>query len=370
MESIGAKLQGLREEQGLSVEQVARDTHITRRYIEALESEDFDTFPGESYLLGFLRTYAEYLGLDSQEIVNLYRNIKLQEQPPPIDELIVRRRSGPVVLTVFLILLIGGVAFGLYYLIDTGVIRFSRPDAGTELVVPTASVYAFESGILERRFQQNDAVEIPVHDVTYTVTFARIEDAVTIETSYGSHAIDERSEMVVDVNNDGRGDIRVLVREIVRGAEPPAVVVRFDRTIESPVGVGVPESADPDPVPEAVGATNRPDRVRDTVVLFESQARGPVPVSLRFDAPAMFRYETDGEGRSEAYYESGQTASAVFEESIRFWVTNAGSVTMQVQRPDRTDAAVSLGAPGAATAGFLTWAESDRVQRLELRPMY
>ena len=370
MESIGAKLQGLREEQGLSVEQVARDTHITRRYIEALESEDFDSFPGESYLLGFLRTYSEYLGLESQEIVNLYRNVKLQEQPPPIDELIVRRRSGPVFLTVFLILLIGGIAFGIYYLIDTGVIRFSRPDSGTELETPTASVYAFESGILERRFQLDDTVEIPVHDSMYTVTFTRIADAVTIATPYGSHVIGERSEMVVDLNNDGRGDVRILVRELERAIDPPAAVVRFDRTIESPVGLAVPESLDPDPVPEAVGATNRPERVRDTVVLFEAPARRPVPVSVRFNAPAMFRYETDGRGRSEAYYEGGQTASAVFEDSIRFWVTNAGSVTMQVQNPDGSDATVSLGAPGAATAGFLTWAESDRAQRLELRPMY
>ncbi|MFO7781088.1 MAG: helix-turn-helix domain-containing protein, partial [Spirochaetia bacterium] len=89
MESIGEKLRTTRSQKGYSLEQVARDTHIAKRFIEALESEDFDVFPGEPYLLGFLRTYSEFLGLDSQEMVTLYKNLKIQEQPAPIDELIV-----------------------------------------------------------------------------------------------------------------------------------------------------------------------------------------------------------------------------------------------------------------------------------------
>ncbi|MFW6215806.1 MAG: helix-turn-helix domain-containing protein, partial [Alkalispirochaetaceae bacterium] len=63
MESIGAKLQGSRSSKGYSVEQVARETHIAKRFIEALEAEDFDAFPGEPYILGFLRTYAYFLDL-------------------------------------------------------------------------------------------------------------------------------------------------------------------------------------------------------------------------------------------------------------------------------------------------------------------
>ncbi|MFW5843595.1 MAG: helix-turn-helix domain-containing protein, partial [Spirochaetota bacterium] len=87
MESIGEKLKTARKEKGYSLDQVSRETHIAKRFVEALEEEDFDAFPGEPYLIGFLKTYSIFLDLDPQEMVNLYKSFKLQEQPAPIDEL-------------------------------------------------------------------------------------------------------------------------------------------------------------------------------------------------------------------------------------------------------------------------------------------
>ena len=95
MESIGEKLRKAREQLGRSVEEIARETNITKRYIVALENEDFDAFPGEPYLVGFLRTYAETLGLSSDEVVALYKNFKIQEQPLPMDELIQKPNRKP-----------------------------------------------------------------------------------------------------------------------------------------------------------------------------------------------------------------------------------------------------------------------------------
>ena len=73
MESIGEKLKTSREAKALSIDQIARDTNIAKRYILALEHEDFEIFPGEPYLLGFLRNYSDYLGLDANEMIALYR---------------------------------------------------------------------------------------------------------------------------------------------------------------------------------------------------------------------------------------------------------------------------------------------------------
>ena len=114
MESIADKLRTAREEKGYSLEQVARDTHIAKRYITAMESEDFSIFPGEPYVIGFLKNYSAYLGLNPNEVVNLYRNIKLQEQPAPMDELLDRRGgsgAGRIVLIVLvvLVLAVGGI---------------------------------------------------------------------------------------------------------------------------------------------------------------------------------------------------------------------------------------------------------------------
>ncbi len=83
MESIGEKLRLARERNSLTIDQVARETHVAKRFLKALEDEDFSAFPGETYAMGFLRNYSEYLGLNPEELVGIYRNIKIQEQPLP-----------------------------------------------------------------------------------------------------------------------------------------------------------------------------------------------------------------------------------------------------------------------------------------------
>ena len=90
MESIGDKFKKRREEKGLFIEQIARDTNISKKFIEAIENENFSEMPGEAYLIGFFRTYADYLDIDPEEVISLYRNTKIQEQPVP-EELILKR---------------------------------------------------------------------------------------------------------------------------------------------------------------------------------------------------------------------------------------------------------------------------------------
>ncbi len=87
MESIGDKLREAREELKLSVKEVARETHISSGYIEALESEDFDKFPAEAYLIGFLKSYSSFLKLNPDEIVQSYKGYKIGESVTPLEEL-------------------------------------------------------------------------------------------------------------------------------------------------------------------------------------------------------------------------------------------------------------------------------------------
>src|SRR5687767_7018900 len=70
---IGAALKEERERQGLSIEDLEERTKIRTRYLRALENEDWDIIPAPSYVRGFLRTYAQALGLDSEELVDDYR---------------------------------------------------------------------------------------------------------------------------------------------------------------------------------------------------------------------------------------------------------------------------------------------------------
>ncbi len=72
MGELGSLLTRAREARGLTLEDAERDTRISRRYLQALESEQFEVIPAPVYARGFLRSYSQYLGLDPQEALAMF----------------------------------------------------------------------------------------------------------------------------------------------------------------------------------------------------------------------------------------------------------------------------------------------------------
>ena len=70
MAGIGEALRSTREHRGLSIDQVAQDTRISPRFLEALEAEQFHELPAPVYVRGFLRSYANYLKMDAQPLLD------------------------------------------------------------------------------------------------------------------------------------------------------------------------------------------------------------------------------------------------------------------------------------------------------------
>ncbi len=99
MESIGEKLRQTRESRKLSLKDVSLETNLAPTFIEALEDEDFDKFPSETYILGFLKTYSEFLKIDADEMIQLYKGYKIGESATPIEEL-TRPTVSPVIINI------------------------------------------------------------------------------------------------------------------------------------------------------------------------------------------------------------------------------------------------------------------------------
>lgn len=72
MGELGSRLIRVREARGLTLEDAERDTRISRRYLDALEAEQFEVIPAPVYARGFLRSYSQYLGLDPMEMLALF----------------------------------------------------------------------------------------------------------------------------------------------------------------------------------------------------------------------------------------------------------------------------------------------------------
>jgi cytoskeleton protein RodZ len=74
MFEIGTSLREARLRQGLDFPELERATKIRGKYLRALEDEEFDILPAQTYVKGFLRAYADYLGLDGQLYVDEYNS--------------------------------------------------------------------------------------------------------------------------------------------------------------------------------------------------------------------------------------------------------------------------------------------------------
>jgi transcriptional regulator with XRE-family HTH domain len=72
MGELGSLLTRAREARGLTLEDAERDTRISRRYLQALEAEQFEVIPAPVYARGFLRSYSQYLGIDPQEALAMF----------------------------------------------------------------------------------------------------------------------------------------------------------------------------------------------------------------------------------------------------------------------------------------------------------
>src|SRR5436190_4299405 len=70
--SFGEELRREREIRGISLKEIADATKISKRFLEAIEKNDHRTLPAPVFTRGFVREYARYLGLSSEEIVNRY----------------------------------------------------------------------------------------------------------------------------------------------------------------------------------------------------------------------------------------------------------------------------------------------------------
>lgn len=90
---IGDQLRKAREAEGYSLDDVAQRTRIRRKFIEALEAGEFTELPTPVQVRGFLRNYARFLGLDSDDVLKRMDEIILDQNRNPIVALV--RRFNP-----------------------------------------------------------------------------------------------------------------------------------------------------------------------------------------------------------------------------------------------------------------------------------
>ncbi len=84
--SPGALLRSLREKQGLSIADVSARIYLQKSIIEALEQDDYDNLPIQAYIYGYLQSYAKFLNVPPEQVLSLYKQEAVYEQPEQLPE--------------------------------------------------------------------------------------------------------------------------------------------------------------------------------------------------------------------------------------------------------------------------------------------
>jgi helix-turn-helix protein/uncharacterized protein DUF4115 len=140
MFQIGPSLREARMRRGFSPADVHKAVRIRERYLTALEEERWEMLPGDAYTKGFLRTYAEFLGLDGQLYIDEYNGrIAQNAEEPLVPEALKRqgRASGILFRTIGAVLLVGAAIGGLAAWRHAGTPARPTIDAAAAAAKPT-----------------------------------------------------------------------------------------------------------------------------------------------------------------------------------------------------------------------------------------
>jgi cytoskeletal protein RodZ len=350
MKSLGEKLTKAREAKGLTIENVSRDTNIARRYLAALEEEDFLQFPATSYAIGFLRNYGEYLGLDTVELLSLYRAIQIQEQPVPIEQLLKKKSPLPAVLTacgVGIVVLVA--AFFVYKLLT----RTAETVDTEQPLVHRAVEHSFAEGAFVQRLYPDDAVLVEKSGTTYRFVLRQIGDSVTIASADEEILLDLVQTKTIDLNKNGSDELSIQVTDFSKNNPEVGALLRFELFDES-LNLDIPSAEN---IAVASGIPNPA-----AFTIFTSSTPYPFTLQISFQGYCMFRWEilreANRSGRTEQYFSRGQEFSIDAQNGIRIWVSNAASAKVQIIGGGQT-LPLTLGAAGEIIVSDVHWLREE-----------
>nr|WP_253678092.1 helix-turn-helix transcriptional regulator [Treponema sp. OMZ 788] len=289
MNEIGKLLTETRIKKDLELDQVARETNIAKRYLEALENDDYSVFPAEPYVVGFLRNYCEYLDLDPDEIANLYKQIKIQETSLPPDALLERRGfalSKPLIIGFGVIAAVAVIIVAVFFAFKSIIpaIQQKRTEANVKTEIKEAreaKIHEINKEKYEQRIFEGDTLKLNIKEKEFTLEVEKISPKLSLKTALGSQIISLGQTVKIDLDNDLTPDIEITLEDIDKNNADSGALV----SIVSGTGIAQgSHSAETDVV------VSEEDSQASAAykVLFESGSAYPVTLNATFRGYCLF----------------------------------------------------------------------------------
>lgn len=234
-QAVGQLLRQTREKGGMDIAEAARSLRINQRYLEALEDSRNQDLPGTTYAIGFVRSYAEYLNLDGEEIVRRYKaeatGVGVKPSlvfPKPIPD------SGvPGAAVLGLGVIVAAMAYGIWYWNSNGAdVTVTRVDPVPEhMAAPdadTAPVSEEVAGAASAPSAEADADALPaatdpVADEAPQEPKAEVPSVAEVAAADGAAAVTEPAAAVEAAASEPVVSQEAAAEAVVAEATPEAV---------------------------------------------------------------------------------------------------------------------------------------------------
>lgn len=180
MTGLGETLREAREAKSLSIHGVERELRISRKYLQALEDEDYDSLPAPVYARGFLRTYAQFLGLDPAELMPLFQPAAQREKVvEPLPELAPPQPQWAnwlIIGAVVLVVALAGLYVAATVVMGGGDGGADAADAVTPVPESAAAVAPVQMPDVRGKAVDEAVAEVAAAGLSYVVVEVRNDD--------------------------------------------------------------------------------------------------------------------------------------------------------------------------------------------------
>ena len=356
MESFGNILRTKREEKNLSLETVAKNTSISLHFLEALENEETYIFPSNTYVIGFLRNYADFLDIKADYLVKLFNTKTMQETPTPVELIKIKRNYAFKIVVISVILLIlGGIAGILYY--NLVYLKELNKNNIVDLSLNTESVHELSSVPLEKRVYVGDVLTLKIDETPIELEILETLDALVFDTPIGTQFVELSEELEIDVDGKNGSDLVVFLSDISNTDESLGAEIRAFLTN--------PTLGESSVISESgiVLAGDLPTEFAHTEIISGKDAF-PFTINFKFRDVCLLRYKIDFDKPVENLFRVGESIVIQANNSIRLWQSNSSVVSMELIADGKTYKLES-GKPGEIAVQDVRWVkEADREYKL------
>lgn len=347
MDSLGKILKEARLNLNVSLGQIAKDTKIAKRYLDAIEDDDFSIFPGDTYLKGFLRTYCEYLKLDPEEIINKFEKIKIAESPIPIDKLIIKPKINlrPLIVIIFFIAIVALLIMGGIYgvnlikkpLIDLAFTKSVKKENNKIIkkIKDLSNTIKYRDNEEEKtfNFKKSDLIEFSSQNENYQLKIKELSPTVVIELPNGKLLYLIKSyRHNIDINNDNDMD---LTLNLNYWNDQNANITMISNKFQAP-------SSD-------LKLTGE-----DAESIVKKNMIEGIEFSLDILFPTFLRYKIDEDQEIELYYKDKIKNGISAKKRVIIWLSNAGAVEFNFNGYNKK---FSPGKSGEIAVKLIQWNE-------------